>query len=127
MIKKIDKRFIKFLLVGALNTVFGYSVFALFIFFNVHYSVSLLIATILGVIFNFKTIGIIVFKNQDNKLIFKFVCIYVIYYFLNLLGLKILNIYSVSNYIGQAVLVLPLSVLSYLLFKKFVFTRPEKI
>jgi len=127
LIKKIDKRFIKFLLVGALNTVFGYSVFALFIFFNVHYSVSLLIATILGVIFNFKTIGIIVFKNQDNKLIFKFVCIYVIYYFLNLLGLKILNIYSVSNYIGQAVLVLPLSVLSYLLFKKFVFTRPEKI
>lgn len=41
-------RFLKFLMVGALNTVFGYSVFALFTYLNLHYTISTLLATILG-------------------------------------------------------------------------------
>ena len=50
-----------------MNTLFGYSIFSILVFFKIHYSLALLIATILGVIFNFKTVGIIVFKDGKNS------------------------------------------------------------
>ncbi|MFM6404510.1 MAG: GtrA family protein, partial [Microcystis sp.] len=66
-------KFVRFLLVGVINTLFGYSVFALMICLGLDYRYSLLIATICGVLFNFKTIGGIVFKDQNNRLLARFI------------------------------------------------------
>ena len=50
-----SKRFMRFILIGIPNTAFGYSLYALLIFLGLRYDLAILIATILGVLFNFKT------------------------------------------------------------------------
>ena len=117
-------RFLKFLMVGALNTVFGYSVFALFTYLNLHYTISTLLATILGILFNFKTTGCIVFKNGDNKLIFKFLFVYGVTYLLSIAFLRICEHFGFTNmYLNYAILLLPNAMIAYSLMKKFVFTN----
>ena len=117
-------RFLKFLMVGALNTVFGYSVFALFTYLNLHYTISTLLATILGILFNFKTTGCIVFKNGDNKLIFKFLFVYGVTYLLSIAILRICEYFGFTNmYLNYAILLLPNAMIAYSLMKKFVFTN----
>lgn len=121
LIGYIDTKFIRFLIVGGLNTLFGYFMFALFIFLNFHYSIASLSATILGILFNFKTTGRLVFGNRDNVLIFKFFGVYTIIYFMNIAILKVFSIYKVDMYLAGALLLLPTAVLSFMLNKKFVF------
>lgn len=115
------KRLILFFLVGGVNTLFGYSLYALLIFLHLHYALASLLGTIGGVLFNFKTTGIIVFNNHDNRLIFKFLAVYVITYLVNIVGLKIFSIYDANMYLAGAILVLPVALLGYVLQKKFVF------
>ncbi len=118
----ISWRFIKFLFVGVLNTLFGYGVFALFNFIGLHYTISTLLATVSGVLFNFKTTGCIVFKNGDNRLIIKFVLVYSFTYFLTVFTLSLFDKFQLHNmYINYAIL-LPLNaIISYVLMKKIVF------
>ncbi len=117
--------FLRFLVVGGINTLFGYGVFAFFIFLKFHYSIAALCGTVLGVLFNFQTIGRIVFREHDIKLIFRFVGVYAVVYGINVLGLKVFDIFHVTAYISGAVLVLPLALLSYFLNKLFVFNKKK--
>lgn len=120
---KIDLKFIKFLFAGGLNTIFGYSIFAILIFSGFHYTLAVFFSTMLGIFFNFKTIGKIVFKNNSNKLIFKFIGVYTIIYLLNILFLKILKSYNFDIYLAGALLIIPMAMLSFILNKKFVFIQ----
>jgi putative flippase GtrA len=119
--EKIDIKFIKFLFVGGLNTLFGYGIFALLIYLGLHYALAAGLGTVLGILFNFKTTGVLVFKNHDNRLIFKFFGVYGITYIVNVLALSVFNFFQISNYIAGAILILPMAVLSFILFKKYVF------
>jgi putative flippase GtrA len=112
---------LRFLLVGLLNTIFGYSIFAVLNILGLPYYLSILFATILGVLFNFKTIGKIVFKSRDNKLIFNFIIVYSFVYFLNIMGLKLVLPLKINLLMAQAILVLPLALVSYILNRTFVF------
>jgi len=124
---KIKKsRFIKFLFVGIINTIFGYSVFAILIILRLDYQYALLIATICGVMFNFKTIGTLVFKTKNNELIFRFIGVYCVIYILNVELIKIFNSFGINILLSQAMLVLPFAVISYVLNKKFVFNVNNK-
>jgi putative flippase GtrA len=113
--------------VGVINTAFGYAVFALFIYLGLNYVWAISLATIAGILFNFKTIGAIVFESHDNKLIIKFLGVYGVVYLFNLVGLKIFNNYQVSNYLAGAILVFPAAVIGYLLNRQFVFNKSEPI
>ena len=62
-----QSRFPQFVLVGILNTAFGYGCFALFIYLGLHYTIAVLLGTCLGILFNFKTLGHLVFKNKQNR------------------------------------------------------------
>lgn len=114
---------IRFLLVGGINTIFGYSIYALGIFIGLHYSLATLFCIILGVLFNFKTTGVIVFKNSKNKHIFKFGMVYGIIYLVNVLLLTFFNTFGVNNYIGGAIIILPIAFLTFFLQKKLVFSK----
>ena len=116
-------KFFRFLVIGGLNTVFGYTMFAIFIFLGLNYVIAITLATILGVFFNFKTIGAIVFESHDNKLILKFFGVYGTVYLFNLLGLKLLNNYPISNYVAGAILLLPAAIIGFVLNRKFVFNK----
>lgn len=143
----IDKKFIKFLLVGCLNTLFGYLMYIIFISTPLKKEIALFFAYIFGVLWNFKTTGVLVFKNNNNKLIFKFILAYVITYFINLFGLNLvhsfrwgenlanwtLNILNIQTkldlvkYFDQIILILPIAMISFILFKTFVFKESEEI
>lgn len=120
-------QFLRFLLVGVLNTLFGYSIFTIVILAGLDYRYAVLISTILGVLFNFKTIGTLVFGSRDNKLIFRFICVYVVIYLLNVEALRIVNAMpialdqKVKMIAAGGVLLVPLAVVSYTLNKLFVF------
>jgi putative flippase GtrA len=134
--------------VGLINTLFGYLLFIFLIWLNLHYWLALLISQIIGVLFNYKTTGYLVFENKSNKLIFYFFLVYGFMYLINVLELYFLdssslyeNILSLSfldfidnlplnqdkigNAIGQAIVIIPNSVITFFLNKIFVF-KDEK-
>ena len=113
--------FIRFLVIGGINTLFGYGVFAVFILVGLHYVLAMLFAQICGIIFNFKTTGTVVFKNRNNRLIFRFFGVYLITYLLNIGALKIFDIYGVSSLIAQAIIALPMAIVSFILLRRLVF------
>jgi len=112
---------VRFLAVGLLNTAFGYSLFAIFLYAGIHYALSLLLATIIGILFNFKTTGVLVFKSHNNRLIFRFFGVYGLVYGVNVTSLKLLYELGVEPYYGGAVLIIPMALLAFLLNRKFVF------
>jgi putative flippase GtrA len=117
----LQRRFVRFLLVGGLNTLFGYSVYALLIFLHVHYALAALGGQVLGVLFNFKTIGLLVFDRRGNRRFLRFVSVYLLTYLLTALLLKIFHAFDVNLYLAGALLILPMAVLSYFLNRNFVF------
>lgn len=114
-------RFLKFLFVGGINTLFGYSIFSLCIYLNMHYVFATLIATCLGILFNFKTFGRFVFDNTDNKLIFKFISVYLLAYFINILLIKLSTYFTTNIYIAGAIATLIGALFTYTLNKNLVF------
>lgn len=123
----IKKEFIKFILVGILNTIVGYGLYALFIFIGFNYVFSLLFATILGVLFNFQTIGRIVFKRHHNSLVFRFINVYIVVFFIGIGLIKILKEYGFDDYLAGFIVLFPNSVISFLLNKFYVYrTKYEK-
>ena len=119
---KLPEQFVTFLFVGVLNTLVGYLLYVFFVWVGCNYIFAPLFSTILGVLFNFKTIGVIVFKSHNNRLLGKFFGVYGMVYVCNVLGLKCLDKVGVTNmYIAGAILVLPLALLGFYLNKKWVF------
>lgn len=116
----VDK-FVRYMLVGVLNTAFGYLIYSALIYLGLHYSVAVLISTVLGVLFNFKTIGTLVFKSHNNALIFRFISVYILTYFLNVGGLKIFSMYHYNMYLAGLYMIIPMAVISFLLHNRFVF------
>ncbi len=118
---KTDWLFVKFILVGILNTAFGYLVYALLIFSGLHYSLAVILSTIAGVLFNFKTTGTLVFKNKNNKLIFKFVAVYTIICILGIIILRIAEFVHINLYFAGLFSTAVCAVISFLLNKNWVF------
>ena len=121
----LDPRIIKFLIAGVINTIFGYTVYAILIFANMPLLTALFVSTIAGVIFNYFSFGRIVFSSKGGWRIFwKFVVAYGIVYIINALALTTLTKDLQFNaYIGQ-VICLPLSVLlSWLLMNRWVYKK----
>jgi len=123
-IKKIlSHKLIRFFLVGGLNSLFGYCIFALLIFVGLSYPWALLVGTFLGILFNFKTYGRLVFNSRDNKLIGRFILVYAVMYGFNYTGLTIFQSLGISNYVGGAILTIPSGLLGFFLNKMFVFSN----
>lgn len=117
----LRKQYLRFFLVAGLNTFFGYGAFALLIYFGLHYTLAVLISTVAGVLFNFKTYGLLVFNSKDNKLIFHFFGVYIVTYLCNVSGIALLAHLEFSNYMAGMIMALPIGFLGFILNKKFVF------
>ena len=118
---KNNRKFILFLFVGGINTLFGYSIFAIFLWLGVHYSVAALLSTIAGILFNFTTFGRLVFDNKSYSNLPKFILIYVLNYLLGVGLLFLSNRFGYNLYFVQAVLILPTALLRFILMKYFVY------
>jgi putative flippase GtrA len=117
-----EYKFFRFIIVGIINTAFGYTLFALLIYLKFHYSIAVLISTILGVLFNFKTIGEIVFNNKSNRLILRFGMVYFITYWLNVFIIFIFKkVISENLYLVGFLALIPVALITFFLNKYFVF------
>ncbi len=122
----LERKFVKYLFVGFMNTVFSYIVYAIVITITNRPAFSLAVSYIIGIIFNFQTTGRIVFKNKDNTLIVKFFLSYLTTYFINKISLETLvNTFGVDKYLSQALLVFPIALISFMLLKNFVFRNSK--
>ena len=123
-VSKIPPRLVEvasFLAAGGLNACFGYSVFSLMAYLGFRPAIALLIATVLGICFNFLTYGKIVFR----QLSWRRAPLYLLVYAINYLGNAGLLIwvahYIRSPYLAQLV-ILPLSItFLYFALRNFVF------
>ena len=120
-----NRQFHRFIAVGIINTAVGYALFAFFIYIGLHYTLATLFSTIIGVLFNFHSIGKLVFGRHDYKLIFRFFGIYSIIYLLNIAGLSIFDKFSINMYIAGILLMVPMAIISFLLNKNFVFGEKQ--
>ena len=116
-----SRQFIRFIAVGVLNTAVGYGLFALFIWFGLHYTLAALIGTVLSVLFNFFSTGRIVFQNLDNSRLPYFFGVYGVSYVFGLMGLSILDALGINMYRAGLAMIPPSAFLSYVLNRKIVF------
>jgi len=118
-----SSRFVRFLLVGGLNTAFGYGVFVACLWLGMHYAIAGAISTVLGILFNFKSTGNLVFRSKGNRNLPRFVAVYAIIYLVNTLSLGVMLRFGIHEWLGGLILLVPSAILSYVLNRHFVF-RP---
>ena len=87
-ILKIKSVPLRFILIGFINFSFGYSVYSSLLLVDFDHKIALLLATIIGVVFNYFTSKKIIFQSR-KKVIYSFVGIYALQYFFGILLLEI--------------------------------------
>jgi putative flippase GtrA len=120
------RRFARFLVVGVLNTAFGYLVFAAIILAGFSPQLALLVATIVGIAFNFMTTGRLVFASRDNKRLPRFVLVYCVSYGLNALALRGLIDAGIPSLYAQVILLPAVVVVTFAGMRIFVFQENSR-
>ena len=113
--------FVRFALVGLINTGFGYAMFALLILVGVWPAAALVGAAIAGVAFNFQTSRRLVFRSKGRSL--RFVAVYGAVLICNWAALRTLRQCGLADLESQAMLALPVAVMSFLGQRTFVFSQ----
>jgi putative flippase GtrA len=122
----ITKQIKLFIVVGSINTLVYYLIYSFFLYIGMDYKLSVLLATILGVFFSFKTLGNFVFLNKSNKLLYKFILVYSVIYLLNVALIKLFYSVVFNYYISGLISVVVCAFVSFFLNKYFVFSGQKK-
>jgi putative flippase GtrA len=121
------RTFVRFLVVGVLNTAFGYLTFALLLHWLTR-PLALLCSHLLGVAFNFHSTSIGVFHQYRYRLLLRFVLAYGAVYAFNLALLESLcQVGGVPDLLAQGAAVPFAAVFSFVVLRRFVFVRRAAI
>lgn len=107
--------FVRFLVIGVVNTAFGYLLFMLLLYIGLHPQPALAIAFAGGVTWNYFTHARLVFGKRGLARMPPYVMAYLFIYGVNAGGLQALMAAGVAPSIAQAILVPPMAVLAYIL------------
>lgn len=125
----IDER-IRFVIIGLINTIIRYLIFVIIgvVIGITHYQITLLLSWLLSSLTAFLGYKILVFRSSGShiKEYIKSLIIWTISYLINasLLGFLVEQ-FSINAYIGQAIVILLITIINYLLFKHFAFRKPH--
>lgn len=119
-----DHQFVRFVLVGVANTGFSYAVYAMLLYAGLNYALANLGACLLGIMFSFRTQGILVFRNPAWRPLSKYVAFWLLIYLCNIGLIKALLSCGFNPYAAGALALAPIVALSYTLQKYVVFRRP---
>lgn len=117
----LDNRTVRFLLVGILNSAFGFLVFSAVVWAEQGIIVALLAGNVAGLVFNFFSTGGLVFRTLALHHLPKFVTCYVSMLIINYALLEISAHLLDSQVIAQAILTLPMAGLSYAVMTLWVY------
>ncbi len=112
---------VRFVLVGVLNTIFGYATFATLTAMGCSEAWAVPGAMLAGVLFNFVTYGKVVYESLDQRRIPRFAMAYLFVYGCDIVGLRVLERSGLDAYHAQFILALPLAATMYLLNDRWVF------
>ncbi|MCG2593051.1 GtrA family protein [Ramlibacter sp. XY19] len=112
----------RFVLAGIANTAFGFVVYSGAILLGVPVWGALLAGVLAGVVFNYVTIGGYAFRQLSCRNFPWFVACYAVVYLTNLGLIELLAFRGLGVILAQAVVTVPLAVLSYLMMRYLVFT-----
>jgi len=122
-----NHQFLRFLLAGGVNTLFGFSVNMAAMFAGLPVWLSMLIGTVAGVMFNFLTHGGYAFRDMSAARLPRYVLGYAAVYLIGLAAFHALNVAVRNPFACQFLLVIPMALLSYLIMSRLVFqTRRER-
>jgi putative flippase GtrA len=111
----------RFLIVGGLNTLFGFTVYSLLALTDLSTWIVLMISNVAGIAFNFVTTGGLVFRNMSLPIVPRFLISYGVIFFIYLGLIQWLSPVCGGRIMAMAVIVLPMVVLTYLIQSRFVF------
>lgn len=114
-------RFIRFLFVGGLNTVFGFGAYALMLALGLHFTVAAAVSTVLGVLFNFVTTGRLVFGSRSAAALPRFIGVYAVLYLMNIAGIALLVSAGTTDLVAGFLMLPVAAIIGYLLNARFVF------
>ncbi|MEO1109795.1 MAG: GtrA family protein [Pseudomonadota bacterium] len=119
-------RILRFIGAGVINTLFGYAVFSILVWFGAHPQVALAVQFIVGVLWNFQVHGRFVFYVQGYGRLPHYAVSYVIVYAFNAALLWALLQFGFDAYLAQAIALGPTVVLSYGLISRALRPNPQK-
>lgn len=125
----MDKRFIKFIFVGILNTIIGYGTYSLLVFLKINYIIANTISTIIGIICSYLLNKKITFndtKTTKNTPI-KFISVYILSYIIGTINLTIIvNKCNANEYIAGFINLFITTFISWFGHKYFSFKERKK-
>lgn len=116
-------QFVRFLIIGALNTAFGYGVFAALILLHVPPMPALVATYVIGACFNFWTTGRLVFAHTAARAFLPFLLAYVVIYGFNAALFQLVASGGFPALVTQAICLPLVAVFSFILFKFHVFRQ----
>jgi putative flippase GtrA len=117
-------RVLKFLVVGGLNTAFGYWVFVAVHLLGDNSAIAAIVSTIIGVVFNFMTTGRLVFGSAHSHQFLRFGLVYTGQVCVNIGLLALAQRWGIHAILAQLIILPCLAAGTYLALKHFVFDRP---
>lgn len=112
--RALSLRPVRFVLVGGLNTLFGYGLFVIFFLIGHHRQISLVLATAIGAIFNFFTVGRLVFASRGIRMLPPFLVGYAVALGANMALLEGLARIGLPTLLAQGIAMPMVVVVSYL-------------
>jgi putative flippase GtrA len=116
-----ENRVLRFFVAGAVNTLFGFVVYSAAILLGARLSLALLLGLVCGTIFNFFSTGGYVFRDLKLARVPRFLVCYALVYTSNLKLIEWLAPWVGNAIAAQAILTIPIALLTYLLMSRFVF------
>ena len=116
-------RFMRFLVVGGVNTLFGFAVYIIAIIAGATVWFALLASMVAGTGFNFFTTGGYVFRELSFTRFPRFIICYLFVYGINLVLIELLSMWLSDKVLSQFILIFPMAVLSYFIMVRFVFLK----
>lgn len=114
--------FLRFILVGGLNTLFSFCLYSGLVLLGIPYKLALTLMSVAAQVWNFMTTGHWVFGNRRKRLFLKFICASGGIYLLNLAALTALvEVFKVGELAGQAIVIPLVITASFLINRAWVF------
>lgn len=117
------KSFMRFAMVGVLNTAFGYALFTVLSLSGLPPQVALIISFSGGVLWNFMTHARLVFDTRGMGRLPYYILSYLVVYAFNALSLEGLLSMGLQPIVAQGLIVLPAAILAFILISRVLTDR----
>jgi putative flippase GtrA len=117
---------LRFVLIGCVNTVFSYCIFAALLILGAGIEIGSLLTLIVGICFGYYTQGSIVFRYTSNAAFGRFVAAWALIYVANLAIIRSLVACGLGSYLAVAIAMGPTVAISYFIQKLAVFRQTEE-